>query len=746
MSKHKNITRVPLIISLVESKLSKHNLLMNSSFRSYPTHAWLSKWTLEPRGCGTTFREKNSGYFFHTSKTVGRLTPNTENPEWALQIPIPQNSNINLLFNGFCGYFDQKKHQRAAEVFTPEPGVLWGRFNDIPFPELITEKPLQQVDVFQWLESDEIPALLAVRDSFFCLITKARIQSDAIQLAENYLKEDFDLYLQKELNQRKAAFKLFEHTAHHDSLAVISAESMMRAIRPPEGNISTHWSQSHQEGPPQLNTNELHALALAWRQLDIEMAEELLLGALKLQASSGAIPVTYAPHTTFSILEAPKPLLAKTAEKIWGTRKNELFIAEVIPLLRRHIQWLLHHFDPKRRGLHCWQNSTEMFIPGDYKSDLATVDLSILLLTEIEALNRLRLHSPTHAQQAAYFQDEHDSIEHNLQTQFWNEEKEEYTNAYIRNQLTSYTGFTTLTPLLWQRLPRRQKSIILDGMQKSNSLPGGLSVLTWRATSINEEQFPLLQQLFLLDMLKTADENGTLLKDFTRLMLQGFVEWHAQSIEEHNTLNIDPIIAAYIIILMESHHYRGQQKGILSTRLVTRIRKSRTLGFDLAIIFLMLTAYLCIHEIYEQLRTPPDFVILEAQMNNAYANKDTKNILENSQLIIQYYPEQSATAKLLASNILLIRHQHDEAIQLLKDVRKASPDSPGPMIALGLAYQLQGNFAEADKNYAEFNYLFDEIFPDLVKQIQYLRYLMQEGFQNPPKWQEIYRYQLMHEL
>ena len=39
-----------------------------------------------------------------------------------------------------------------------------------------------------------------------------------------------------------------------------------------------------------------------------------------------------------------------------------------------------------------------------------------------------------------------------------------------------------------------------------------------------------------------------------------------------------------------------------------------------------------------------------------------------------------------------------------------------------------------------------EIFPELVDQVNHFRYLMQEGFRIPPKWQNIYRYQLMHEL
>jgi hypothetical protein len=719
---------------------------MNSVFRSYPTHPWLSKWTLEPRGCGTTFREINSGYFFQTLKTVGRISPNTTSPDWFLQVPIPQNSNINLLFNGFCGYFEQGKHACSAEVIVPEPGILWGHISDIPDPVLITENPIETTGDFQWIESDGIPALLGIREQVFCLVTKARVQTDAIQHAERYLNQNLHTFLQQELDCRMGAANLFEHLAHHDSLAVISAECMMRAIRPPEGNISTHWSQSHGAETPQLDTNELHALALAWRKVDIETAEELLLGGLKLQASSGAIPVAYAPHATFSILEAPKPLLAKTAEKVWEIRKEEQFAADVIPLLRRHIQWLLHHFDPKRRGLHCWQNSDETFIPDTYQTDLATVDLTVLLLTEIEALNRLRKASPAHAAHEPYFHDEHDALEHNLQTQFWNEKSEAYSNAYIRNSLVPFPGFATLTPLLWGRLPARQKSIILDGMRKSGSLPGGLSVLSWRTSALTETAFPLLQQLLLLDILKTADSHGSMIRDFTRLMLQGFVEWHSLSIEESSTLNIDPVMAAYIINLMESHHYRDHSEGVFSSGLLKKLRNSRTARFDLAVVAITASAILGVHTVYKLLHQPPAFIILEAQMNSAYANKNALSALENSQLIIQHYPEQAGLAKLLAGNILLIQNNLKEAALLLRDVRNEYPDSPGPMIALGLTYQLQENFEAADENYREFTYIFDEIFPDLVKEVQRFRYLMREGFQTPPKWPEIYRYQLMHEL
>ncbi|MCK4565051.1 MAG: hypothetical protein KAU94_10310 [Verrucomicrobia bacterium] len=720
---------------------------MNSIFRSYPSHPWLLEWTLEPQGCGTAFRKKNGGYFFKTMETVGRICPNLESPEWSLQVPIPQNSRINLMFNGFCGYYKHRNRACAAEIFTPEPGVLWGRFSDIPEPVLISERPAEETEGFQWLEADTIPALLAVRDGHFCLVTKTHLFNDAVQVAEDYLGRDIEAHLQAELESRTGASKLFERMTRHDALAVISAECMMRAIRPPEGAIPTRWSQSKAEGAPRLDTNEIHALALAWRQFDADTAEELFLGVLKLQNTAGAIPVAYAPHKSFSVLEAPKPILAKTAEKIWETRKNPRFLFEAIPLLRRHLQWLLHHFDPKRRGLHYWQNSQEPFAHEVYESELATVDLTVLLLTEIEALNRLREQSPDLANRDPFFSEEHDTLENNLLTQFWNEGTSQYSNAYIRSTLVQSKGFPTLTPLLWRQLPEPQRGLVLDQIRNSNSLPGGHSVLSWRTMVPGGHEFPLLQQMLLLEILETHDSDGPITRDFTRLMLQEFTEWHTRSIEEHGTLELDPAMAGFIITLMETHHYRDYSKEALPGFLSKISRKTRFNRIDAAIIAATLFAAWTTRTIYSLRRQPPPFTVLDAQINSAYASKNMEEALQSGLLIINYYPEQAGLARLLVGNILMSNNKPGEAEPFFRDVRKEFPDSPGPMISHGLAYQLLGRFKEADEVYGEFTYLFDEIFPDLVNQIQEYRYLMEEDLQSPPpKWIEIYRYRLMHEL
>lgn len=715
---------------------------MNPIFRSYPAHPWLSKWALEPRGCGTLFREMNAGYFFQTMDTVGRICPNLESPGWSFQVPIPQNSRINMLFNGFCGYFERKKDTFSAEAIVPEPGVFWGRFSNIPAPMLLSDEVPVETDGFQWLESDTAPALLAIRNGTFCLVSKARIFADAVQVAENYLGKDFEASLTAEFERRAGAVKLFEEMNHHDALTVISTECMIRALRPPEGTIHGLWSQSPTMDTPHSNANELYALALAWRHIDIETAEELVRCTLKSQTSSGAIPVAYSPRETFSVLEAPKPLIAKTAEIVWQVRKNPRFLDDIIHPLRRHLQWLLHHFDPKRRGLHCWQNSNEPLTPELYKSDLATADLAVLLLTEIEALNRLRQAAPAYANQPPFFAEEGDALEHNLQTQFWNEKETQFCNAIIRGRMSQVKGFSSFVPLLWKKLPLLQQNLMIDRIRESGTLPGGVSLLSWRMSALDDQSFPLLQQLLVLEILKATDPHGTLISGFARLTLQGFVEWHSLSIEKHGMFQIDPVTAAYVINLQETHHHRQPTKDARFKWL----RNPRGDWFEMAVVAATILAVASVHTIYNQLHRPPAFTALEARMNSAYASKDAKVALEAGLAIIKHYPEQSAMAKLLAGNMLLIQHRYEEASELLADLRKEYPDSPGSMIALGLAYQMQGRFQEAEETYAEFTYLFDEIFPELVAIIQKHRYLMQEGFRTPPKWPEIYRYQLMHEL
>ena len=719
---------------------------MNFIFRNYPAHPWMTDWVFEPRNCSSTIRLNGGQHFFRSRDTVGRLGPDLNDPVWLLQVPVPQNSRINLLFNGFCAFHEKGPDKVGAEVLVAEPGVIWGRIHNIPRPHLASETPLQTGDDYEWLESGHESVYLCVRSDHFCLISKSAVFDEARRIADSYLNKDFEPELKAELDRRKGIDAVAVEMTHHDALAAICMESLMRALRPPEGSIPLEWSQSSLSDSPRLDVNELCPLALAWRMMDPETAENLVLCALRLQTNAGAIPVVYAPHTTHSVLEAPKPLLARTAEAIWEVRKNEQFLNAVVPLLRRHLQWMLHHYDPKRRGMHCWKNSTEPIFPEEYKSDLATADLTALLLSEIDAYERLSRSSSAPATTFDLFKEERGILKTNLLEQFWDADQSAFTRAFLHDIQVSENGSGAFIPLLWKDLPATYKDAVTEKMADPDALPGNLNVLSWSNSSIESNRFPLLQHFVLFLCLKEADPKGSILSDFTRVTLQSFLEWHAVSIEKNNRFHINAATAAYILNIQSARQYRYIGEGSVSGFLFRFLKKIRADLLDVLIVAGTLTGIFGTHAIYKAIRTPPALNILSAEMNNAYEEQDHRTTLKKSMQIIRYYPDEAARARLLAANIYMLHGHVEEAGRLYTELREKYPDSPGPMIALGLTCQIQGRLEEAEKHFFEFCYLFDEIFPEVVEEINIYRQTMREGFKIPAKWQEIYRYQLMHEL
>lgn len=720
---------------------------MNFIFRSYPAHPWIDAWSLEPRDCRASLRVDHPDWFFRTQATVGRIVPHTPLPEWALQVPVPQNSRTHLLFNGFCAYYDRRGHHHGAEVLIPEPGVLWGRHIGIPSPALAASQPLAWDGEYGWLEGDASHVLIALRGDCFCVVSRLPLRTEAARLADHYLGQEIEPVLQAEFDRRDAAVRLCVEMAHHDSLAILCAETMMKSLRPPEGGIPMTWIQASHSETPLFDINECFAAALAWRLLDPSVAESLVSCALRLQTNAGAIAVRHAPHATTSVIEAPKPLMAKTARTVWEVRRDPGFLDSILPLLRRHLQWMLHHFDPKRRGWYCWKGAGEMLVPDVHETDMATVDLAILLLTEIDAFQHLAREANERADGVMVpFAPERETLRRNIVEQFWNEAQSAFSIAFVRGNPIQLRGLSEMVPLLWDDLPTAHKVAILERIRESSTLPGGLDVLSWRISSMDEGSFPLLRQLLIFQSLQAADPHGSVLRDFVRVTLQGFVEWHTLSLESSQQLRLDPATAAYIVNVQSIHQYRYHATGTVTGGLSRMLRRVRADRFDLFVLAATLFTLFCVHVVYDALHAPPPFEVLEAQMNSAYANRDVDATIESVKALIHYYPRRAAMARYMAGNLSLLNDNPETAVRFLQEVREEMPDSPGPMIALGLALQLQGRFKEAEGNYYEFCYIFEEIFPELVGEINHWRYLAQEGFRSPPRWKEIYRYQLMHEL
>ncbi len=731
---------------------------MHFIFQRYPQHPWVSDWTFVPRNCGAQSLQSNPERFFRTRNAVGHIIPNSDTTEeWTLHIPVSKKSRINLLANGFCAYLERRKQQFGAEVFCPEPGVLWGRTIGIPDCELVnseTEHPIEKQNEIQWMEGRDIGVLLKQRNHHFCLISKCASREEAAKIAETYLSAPIEEWIQGELNARKGAAELVKDLSGLDSLLVICVERMIQALRPAEGRIPLPWSQSSDSDTPQFNINELFPLAHAWSLIDPQIAEDLLLCALKLQTNAGALPTNVSAFSVNLSPEAPKPLMAKTAERIWQVRKNQEWLTAALPLLRRHIQWMLNHFDPKRRKIYSWQNRDEPIDSALYESDLVSVDLAIFLLTEIEALNRLQDQVPTDQPKPHWFEEERTNLKQSIIDQFWDNNSGLFSKSYRRGNMHTLEGFPMITPLLWLDLPQMQKNTTIDRMRESGRLPGIENVLRWQKASQDEKAFPILQNFVVFESLRTADPNGSLLADFSRMILQNFMERHALSLETGTALKLNPATAAMTINLQATHQHRQYGQGRITGFLFKLARKAKVDRSDTIIVFATILVLLCIRVFYSEKKAPPELSGLKSQLNTAILSNNPEQILSASKKLIQHYPNEAALAHLKNAHYLMMSGEYADAETHLRQMIKLAPDSPSAMVSLGLALQLQGKYAEAQSYYDDFCYFFEKIYPDATERIGTFRDLLQEGlFLNaegrilgPPKWREFYQYPFMQEV
>ncbi|MBN2704493.1 MAG: hypothetical protein JXR23_09810 [Pontiellaceae bacterium] len=726
---------------------------MNFIFQRYPPHPWVSDWRFVPRNCGAQSLQSNPEHFFRTRNTIGYLIPDSDiTEEWALHIPVFKKSRINMLANGFCAYLERKKQQCGAEVFCPEPGVLWGRTIGIPDCELInseTEHPVEKQNESQWIDGPDTVVFLKQRNHFFCLINKCTSREEAEQRAETYLSTNIEEWIQNELNARTGAAELAKELSTHDELSAICIERMIQALRPAEGRLPLPWSQSSESDTPQFNINELFPLAQAWSLIDPQIAEDLLLCALKLQTNAGALPANVSPFSVNLSPEAPKPLMAKTAERVWQVRKNQEWLTAALPLLRRHIQWMLSHFDPKRRKIYSWQNRAEPIDPTLYESDLVSVDLAIFLLTEIEALNRLQDQLPTDQPKPHWFEEERTNLKQSIMDQFWDNNSGLFSKSYRRGSMHTLEGFPTITPLLWLDLPQIQKNTTMDRMRES-----GENILGRQRASKDGKAYPVLQNFVLFESLRTADPDSSLLADFSRLILQNITERHALSLENGTALKLNPATAALTINLQAAYQHRQYGQGRITGFLFKLARKTKADRTDTIIVFATILVLLCIRVFYGEKEAPPELSIQKTELNTAILSNNPEQILSASKELIKHHPNEAALAHLKNAQYLMMSGEYADAETHLRQMIQLAPDSPSAMVSLGIVLQLQGKYAEAQSYYDDFCYFFEKIYPDAVERIGTFRDLLQEGlFLNregrilePPKWRELYQYPFMQEV
>ena len=94
----------------------------------------------------------------------------------------------------------------------------------------------------------------------------------------------------------------------------------------------------------------------------------------------------------------------------------------------------------------------------------------------------------------------------------------------------------------------------------------------------------------------------------------------------------------------------------------------------------------------------------------------------------------------------MFNEKFDFAKKNLDEIRKLYIDSPWTHANKCNFTSSSKKFDDANKIYYEFNYLFGEIYPDIVDEIKIFRLLSLENFPLPLNWKDIYKFRILHEI
>lgn len=677
---------------------------------------------------------------------------------WTLELLDPTIPlSVRLLSSGFSLCVRRRETRRNIQVFLKEPGILIGTVQGLTMPVLTSPDAEQPDTGLTWIQSAPCSTLLLCKDDRFVLITGGFPKELALLKAEEAIEENFDQIRAEETRRRLTTAKLFSINPRHNPPVALAAESLRLRLRGRTAAIHGRWSAADGSGPGRFSLNELYPLVEAWCLIEPETALELVQTALSLQQSTGGFPA-WADNQGAVSSAAPWPLLIQSVELALQHSPNPAVLKKTLPALRKYMQWALRRFDPHRDLIPAWQSDQEVFVPDSFERGKATPDLTVMLISELEALMRLCAESDASETAAESLNTEYDQLTQTLTTVFWNPETKAFSNAWKDGHILQESSFASFMPLLWPRLPAEFKTPLLETFEETRGFPGQTDTATWKKEKIDDSaHLPVIHQFMALQALRRCDSGRGLLMLFVRRTREGFAAWferesiEAARLQDHKlhedkpAYALGPVTASLLLTAqVEFQHEAGKQPPARKTlqRLVHRMRFNRA---DLKIILGVALAMLITHLLYR----PAARFGQEARMADAALNYRQGEFIE-AMRICRRYPENPLSL-FLRANMLMLAGQSEQAELLYYDALLNEIESPSALFGYALSLQINGKFDEAVKRYNDFLDIHENQLrngPDarlVLAAYEFLR-LAEEEFRNPPKWKQVYALPVMQEL
>ena len=714
---------------------------MLRSFNEYPKYRWIEDWSIQ-----ATIRHEPAPYSHEIKASLGPIGTLVIDKSMSVSLLLDMEMGDQIIHLCDSLLIQSSNNKSSIELLILQSGVLYGRILKRRAPTLTGKKIHHEHDQLSHIELDKNQLIYHREQNYFCCMILPHDTPNTTELIKETYAIDFDQELQKRLSIRTNQLPYLNQSNYHNILVLLCMEKMMSSLQPATEKISGLWAISDEANPTILKMDTFYVQILAWIPLNIDIATQMLQTIFEIQTSSGSVPSEMKISGVVTSVAAPKPILCMICEAVLKHQKDNALAESLLPKLIRYLRWIVSHFDPTHQGLHSWRNQTEMLIPTITTPAQVTADLTALLLNEIESFNRICLMADAEAELPKDLSNIQDQLKSNLKHLFWNKTDQDFSNAFIRDEQISIKGTHSLLPMLCNTIIPSSRDIMLERLKNGEITDNSINIATWKKIDLSDNSLSVIDKILFIKTLRKFNQAGTVVHNYIRLAMSGFVDWFISLNENKTGLNISQKNAAYVLQINQEYERNYRTSTPWINKIIRRLKKERVDRIDFAIVGITILLVLCIRLIYSLDATPAPYSSLETEMVAALNELNVQHVYDSAEKIIAAYPDQSSLARLYIANIYLQANKLNRALSQIEYVREIHPDSPGPMLIHAMTLHHMKRYSEAAQLYYEFCYLFDEIFPNIVKEASLYRFLIDENLELPQNWTQIYKYRILHEI
>jgi len=719
--------------------------------------AWFAGWPLRASAWTAGQAPAVSGRTYWTSNRPATFAPARTAPDWTFEAtlaPSPDTVRGDFLSNGCYLVWGRASQEEEAHFFVDPSGRLLGV---IPFstPLCLCGRPIDVSAGGEHVvqtEAESVALLWKVTtDALWLSLAGAVTEAQALALAEEGLQQNAVELCQAERRKRTGLPLPGAEGSPSRILLRQAAEIAIGRVRSPVEPFPYRWYAGGDDATPHLSVNASLSIVAAWCGLDASVATEHLSSVLSCVGEDGSIPACLEPEPVNAPFYAPWPVLLQATRTLWERTKDREFLVQAIPVLHRHLDWLLTHYGQLSPQVYCWNAAEEALVPEAFDQGLATVDLSVLLLNEIEALRVLCAVSGMPAVNTSFIDQAYARLQGSLGSFFWDPQARSFKDRYMGGAHIARMTFSAVMPLLWPGLEAKYHSPTLQHLLNPAEFRDEVGAPLWLAWEEDLEPPPIRaihQSLLLEGLARTSFSRfaGELAEEALEALAhayqpaRGLPEDLKRLLEDEGSAGVRPgpaewdAGAALHALVLHGHATHEHVPPVAVSPVLSWLERHRwtlTLGGVAAMTLVIgAIAWAFVHK---RTMSPVDF---NAVVGLAQKQYDAGQYEE----AIRTYEElkkSSAGAPAMDSiefkiaNIYLKQGQFAEAEVRYRQLLERGYESPNLRINLALAVYRQGRLTEAGRLYREIVDRADEADPELVQRAEKALALIETGGAKP---------------